>query len=485
VSGPGAALWGTNAVNGVINVISRPAQETKRTYASVLAGESASHLAFRYGGEAGTRGAFRIYAKGDRKEATEDANGNPLLDEWDSAQAGLRADWELGSSSLSVHGDAYRAETTADRLFGPVETSGANLVGRWERALANGSGLRVQTYFDYSERENLLIFGDRLGIFDTEVLHNFSRGKHQVVWGGGYRASSDETTHGLLATFRPENRNLDWWSLFAQDEIALGGDWGLIAATRVERNDYTGTEVLPSLRATWKPRPDRLVWGAVSRAVRAPSRIDREFRLPGAEPFIIVGGPSFESEIADVFELGTRGQVGTRATYSLTAFHHSWDRLRSGQPVANGFEVQNGLAGSTSGIEGWFSLDLAASMRVTGGATYLEEDIHRKTGSLDPTGPSALGNDPDFQAQIGLAFELGRRFDGDLRARYVGELPDPEIPSYSVIDLRFSWTPTDQLALGLIVENALDDRHAEFQPGALAAQSEFGRSVSIRLRWQH
>jgi iron complex outermembrane receptor protein len=111
--------------------------------------------------------------------------------------------------------------------------------------------------------------------------------------------------------------------------------------------------------------------------------------------------------------------------------------------------------------------------------------LHRKTGSLDPTGPSALGNDPDFQAQIGLALELGRRFDGDLRARYVGALPDPEIPSYSAIDLRLSWTPADQLALSLIVENALNDRHVEFQPGVLAAPSEFGRSFSIRLRWQH
>src|SRR5690606_2280290 len=188
------------------------------------------------------------------------------------------------------------------------EVVGANVLGRWTRRLPNGSELRVQSYFDHAERDDFLFFRPDADIFDIEVQHGLSLARHDLLWGGGYRRSSDEIETGFSTTFIPESRELTWSNVFVQDRIRLSDTLEATLGLKLETNDYTGTESLPSARLAWKPAANRLVWTALSRAVRAPSRYDRDVFFPGTPPFLVIGGPNFRSEVADVVELGYRAQ---------------------------------------------------------------------------------------------------------------------------------------------------------------------------------
>lgn len=211
------------------------------------------------------------------------------------------------------------------------------------------------------------------------------------MWGGGYRYARSETQNSLFFGFVPPNRNLEWANVFVQDAITLSRNLEFTAGLKFESNDYTDWEYLPSARLAWKPSGNQMVWGAVSRAVRAPARLDRELFFPSNGLFIR-GGPDFVSEVADVFELGYRAQPTAALNYSMTAFHHDYDKLRSGQlPPA---EVQNEIERTTQGVEVWASYDATRTWRLSGGVTVLRKDLRVKPGSPDPVGPSALGNDP-------------------------------------------------------------------------------------------
>jgi iron complex outermembrane receptor protein len=309
ISGPGATLWGANAVNGVINVITRRASATQGLLASGVAGSEGSTAALRYGGALGAEGSYRVYARHNQIDATRSEAGASLPDAWHSDQAGFRADWARGEHEFTVQGDAYRGRSE-ERPFGPIEISGGNLLAAWNWRRTGGSRLHMQAYLDRAERTDPILFHDRMDVFDFEFQHSVPFARHELLWGGGVRRARDEVERGLLVSFIPAEKDLRWENLFVQDEIWLRENVGLTLGLKLDRNVYTGTEFLPSARLAWKPRADQLVWASASRAVRAPSRIDREFYLPATPPFAIAGGPDFKSETADVFELGYRAQAG-------------------------------------------------------------------------------------------------------------------------------------------------------------------------------
>jgi len=273
---------------------------------------------------------------------------------------------------------------------------------------------------------------------------------------------------------------LTWTSLFLQDEVKLSDEVSATVGARLERNDFTGTEALPSARLAWKLSNDRLLWAAASRAVRAPSRLDRNIVLPPNPPFIISGGPDFVSEVSNVYELGYRAQPMPELSYSVTAFYQQWDRLRSGQPPPNA-QVQNMIDGSTSGMEAWFSWQPLRQWRLTGGMTTLHKDLRLKPGSTDPVGPSALGNDPNYQWMLHSAFRLAERHEFDVTVRRVAALPTPSVPAYTAVDLRYGWRINTSFSIAVIVRNALDPSHAEF--GTAPGRSEIGRSAFLQLKW--
>lgn len=488
ISGPGATLWGSNAVNGVINVITRRASDTRGALAEASVGTDRRQLAARYGASFGEHGAFRVYGKRSQLDATEKASGAAVLDGWNFGQAGVRADWSDGGDEFTLQGDVYRGRSDPQVLgstnFGRVDVSGGNLLARWARQLGDGASVRLQAYHDTTKRDDPLLYRPEVRVTDVDFQHALPDGPHKLVWGGGYRRARDDVGAGVFFGFVPASRTQSWENLFVQDEIALGPALNLTLGAKLERNDYTGTEKLPSARLAWKATPERLLWTALSRAVRAPARLDRDIRLPPppSPVYIIAGGPDFVSEVANVFELGWREQVDPGLTVSVTAFHSRWDRLRSGQPPPNAL-VQNMIDGTTKGIEAWATWQAMPAWRLSAGLTLLREHLQIKAGSTDPVGPRALGNDPRQQWSLRSGVDLSATQQVDLTVRHVGALPDPAVPAYTAWGLRYSWRPRDDLTLALVGENLFEPDHAEF--GNPTDRSMIDRSLLLQLTWSY
>jgi iron complex outermembrane receptor protein len=482
ISGPGATLWGANAVNGVINVITRSAAETQGTRVSARAGGTEREATARYGDALGANGHFRVYGKMTELDNTHPAAGLDVTDEWMRAQIGFRADWDFGKDTYTLQSDAYDGES-ADRgtilgfSFGRIETSGANVLGRWTRRLDDGASLQVQSYFDHAERDDFLFFRPTADIFDVEVQHSFSVAAHDLVWGGGYRHSSDTIATGFVTSFIPRSRDLIWQNLFVQDQIPLSDDLEVTVGLKLERNSFTGTESLPSARVAWKPGDRRLVWAALSRAVRAPSRFDRDVFFPGTPPFLVIGGPNFVSEVANVLEGGYRAEPTDSFSYSVTVYYHDWDKLRSGTALP--VQLVNEIEGPAQGFEAWANWRVAANWQLSAGMSTLDKDLALKPGSADPVGVNneTLANDADYQWQLRAMADLPHDLTLDVRTRHVEELPNPAVPRYTAVDVSLAWRPQRTLTMQLIVRNLFDDRHSEYGP--FPSRSELERTALL------
>lgn len=499
ISGPGGTMWGANAVNGVINVITKRAGDSQ---GGLLVGSGSNNGAdggFRYGGKLGGGGRYRIYGMGQSADNTQTANGTEVLDGWRNRQAGFRADWGDAGNGMTVQGDAY--EVRKDALLGSANLSGMNVLARMNRRLGDGSELQVQAYYDRTKRDDLVFFRDDEETYDLEVQHAFEvGGAHRILWGGGTRYTRSDTEAyrndnpvvQLLLELQPEDRGLHWSNLFVQDEIALTEALSLTLGIKAEHNSYTGTEYLPSARLAWRPDDRQLVWGALSRAVRAPARIDREFFFssylplppsgPGGDfvfPFI-VGGPHFRSEIAEVLEIGYRAQPGSKVSYSITGFYNDYNYLRSGQ-VPPAAEVQNMMEGRTYGAEAWGNFQATPDWRLSGGVKVYRDHFKLKPGSDDPDGATDAGNDPSYTWMLRSLLNLTSQHDLDIMVRHVAALPDPIVPAYTAVDARLAWRPAKDFELALLGQNLLDRRHPEFGPAG--TRSEIGRRIGLRARW--
>lgn len=482
VSGPGAAAWGANAVNGVINIVTRPASETTGGYAKAWAAEDGSGAAVGQSFQAGPDGAVRLYAQRDRIERSSDAQGRTIPDGWTQRQAGFRGDWRRGDDEFRLHGDVFRAESS-DRPFGPIDVSGHNLVGRWSRTTSADSQWSLQGYYDVVDRLDPIVIDDRMSIAAVEFVHDSLHDAHRVTWGLGYRHALDESQAGVLARLVPDNRTLKWGHAFIEDQIAVSARLMVDLGVRLDSNSYTGVEVLPSARFSLRRADGDLVWGALSRAVRSPARFDRDFYFPASEPFFIRGGPDFEAEVSNVAELGYRAQPSDRLSVSVTGFHHWHDNLRGGTPApAGGVFIGNAAEGRTYGAEGWATLRLPGEWELAAGFLELRQRLGLKSGFSGEATVRDQGNDPEHQVLLRATRRMGDRQQISAFARHVSALPDPAIPSYVQLDARWSYTPTNAIEVGVGVRNLLDDRHAELQPSGGFQRSEFGRVAHLDLR---
>jgi iron complex outermembrane receptor protein len=476
ISGPGGTLWGTNAVNGVINVITKGATDTQGTSAYARGGNEESGLGARHGLRLDNGGGLRVYGKGFSRDSTVRASGADVPDRWHSGQAGLRADWGAGTDSYTLQGDAYQGK--ADQLAsGDVRISGGNLLARWQRQLAGGDRVQVQAYFDNTHREIPGTFAERLDTYDLEFQHALAVGRdHLFAWGGGHRMARDRVTNTAAIAFLPAKRDLNWTNVFVQDEYRWSDALRFTAGAKVEHNPYTGSEFLPSARLAWKLDDARLLWAAASRAVRAPSRIDREFFASGTTQ--VATSPDFRSEISKVFEIGYRSQASTRASYSVTVFHSLHEHLRS----IEGTVLGNRMEGESTGLEAWGKLQVTPRWRLGAGGTLLDQDLRLEPGSVDTRGVSVAGNDPKRQFSLRSSHELGAGRELDLLVRYVSALPNPAVPSYTAFDARYAWRPRAGLELAVSVQNLFEDQHAEF--GSAASRAEIERSLFVKVTWQ-
>lgn len=476
ISGPAGTLWGANAVNGVINVITKHATDTRGTLAYAGGGNEESGLGARRGLSLDNGGGLRVYGKGFSRDSTVRASGADVPDQWHSGQAGFRADWGAGTDSYTLQGDAYQGKAEQD-LPGDVRISGGNLLARWQRQLAGSDRVQVQAYFDNTHREIPGRFAERLDIYDIEFQHALAMGRdHLLAWGGGHRMARDRVTNTAVLAFLPAKRDLNWTNVFVQDEYRWSDALRLTAGVKAEHNPYTGSELLPSARLAWRLDESRLLWAAASRAVRAPSRIDREFLAPGR----FAASPDFRSEISKVFEIGYRSQASARASYSVTAFHSLHEHLRSLEPGSPEVVIVNGMEGESTGLEAWGKLQVTPRWRLSAGGTLLDQDLRLEPDS--GTGVSVAGNDPKRQFSLRSSHELGAGREFDLLVRYVSALPDPAVPSYTAFDARYAWRPRAGLELSVSVQNLFDDRHPEF--GDPDDRSEIERSVFVRVTWQ-
>lgn len=394
-----------------------------------------------------------------------------------------------------MHGNAYRGSegqpapgtlvTGAVFELGDISLSGANLTARWDRRLDSGSSLMLQAYYDRTERVVPPTFAETLDVVDVQFQHSLQpAGNHTLTWGAGYRYGMDRVTNSEYVAFLPADVNQAWASLFGQDEIALRDNLRLTLGARFERNDYTGTEFLPNARLAWKLAPDHLLWTAVSRAVRAPSRVDHDAFVPGSPPYLLDGGAGVRSEIATVYEVGYRGRPMRRVSYSVTAFHADYDDLRSQEIDSSGTFLffGNEMEGTTRGAEMWGTYQAAQNWRLSGGVTLLDVDLRRKPGSTDPVGPRGLGNDPSYQWLLRSALDLTPRHEIDVTVRRVGALPDPTVSAYTAVDARLGWRVSKDAELSLTLQNLIGDPHPEF--AQLNVQGEYGRSVFLELLWR-
>ncbi|RYX90168.1 MAG: TonB-dependent receptor [Comamonadaceae bacterium] len=485
LSGPGGTLWGSNAVNGFINIITKTAQATQGGLVSLGVGTRDRAHALRWGGSLGGDGFYRVYGKHSSRDNTVNPAGASKQDGSGKTQAGFRADWGLGADKVTLQGDAYQSDIDQATPNGDRHLEGANILGRYVRELGPSSGLRLQAYVDHTLRRQPGSVIDRLDTLDVDIQHNFQPTPSQrVLWGAGYRVQDDRVDNisaGLA--FLPAQKNLKLANVFAQDEIALAPGLDFTLGLKLEHNDYTGLEYLPNARLAWRPAAGHLVWGGVSRTLRIPSRIDRELFAPATPPYTaLAGGANFRSEVADVFEFGYRSQATPALAYSATLFHHRFDRQRSVEPTAAGPVISNMIDGTTSGVEAWGTYRASSSWRLKAGMFWQRQKLQLKAGSASIGGVTNLGNDPGHQWSVGSSWDLAPAVELDVTARHTGALPNPTLASYTALDMRVGWRPRAGMDVSVTLQNLAGARHYEW--GSPASRAQIERAAFVKLAWK-
>jgi len=519
IRGPGGTIWGANAVNGVINIITKKAQETQGGL--LVGGGGSEEQGFggvRYGGKIGSDLFYRVYGKVFNRDAAFHSHA-PDFDDWRMGQAGFRLDWDgPHGNTLTFQGDIYTGEAgqrTVVTTFAPpfrstvdadADLDGGNLLGRWQQVFSTTSDLSVQLYYDYTYRREPT-FRESRNTFDLDVQHRF-----HISWpwpqelrvGLGYRLTSDDTTAVPTIVFTPSSRTDQLFSAFVQDEIRVVGEQlRLIIGSKFEHNDYSGFEIQPSLRLVWTLAPQHTLWGAVTRAVRTPSRVEEDLTLTGLlEPQTptfgrVIGSDAFESEKLLAYELGYRLQPTPRLFLDVTAFYNRYHDLLSLEPETPFIEsmptpahvvvpllIRNGIHGESYGVElaaDWQPFDW---WRVSGVYAYLHLNLTRDQGSLDTsTGDSIEGSSPTHQFSLRSFMILPGHVDFDLVWRYVDSLPSQDISSYLTLDVRLGWRPLPSLTVAVVGQNLLTDHHAEFGGGS-SEPTEIERSVYGKVVWR-
>jgi iron complex outermembrane recepter protein len=480
ISGPGGTSWGTNAVNGVINIITRTAAETKGVLAAGGGGDRSR------GGEArvgwGSGPYFRVHGKYGEQDHSQLSNGSPVRDASRRWGAGGRMRWTRNTTTLFLDGGGY--ENRIDQVPSHRWVSGYHLLGSVVRQLARGPSLRLQAYYDHTRRDQPGAVQDFLDTYDVELQSEFNAGRHSMTLGAGYRYQPDDVENLTPAlAFIPADRDLRHADVFAEDQVALGHRVRLNGGLRLEHNVYTGWEYLPTVRLSWRPKTSHFLWVAGSRAVRAPSRVDREFFIPAqGPPFFLAGGPVFRSEILHAVELGYRGQPLPSLSYSVAGYVSFYDRLRSLEPTPIGSQFENGLRGRLHGIEGWVTDRVMSWCHLSAGGGAQRTEIDLKPGSQDVGGRASLGIDPDHWWTLRSSFDAGRFVEFDAMLRHVGALPMSNVPRYTSVDGRVGWRPVGPVELSVSGTDLFGPRHAEW--GASPNRATFGRSAYAKMQWR-
>jgi len=493
ISGPGATLWGANAVNGVINIITRKAGDTRNGSLRVGGGNLEQRGSVQYGGQAGSAVDYRAYVDSFHYGDDLTATGMNARDAWQKSQGGFRVDWMPTGDLVTLQGDFYSGSED-QRVTADEAISGHNLLTRWNHAFSQTSSLQVQAYYDYTKFSIPGVGFDELNSYDLDVQHAFTWGSRQsIVWGGGARTEDDNFPTILsstqLLTFSPRRRTLDYSNAFLQDTIALSRTLNLIVGTKYEHDAYTRGEPLPNLRFSWKVSDSNLLWASASRAVRAPSRLDRDlFEVSG--PVVYIRGGDFQDERLTAYELGYRSQPSSKSSVSISTFYNVYSDLRSAEyspgPALPAF-FANGMSGNTYGLEAWGNYQVSEWWRMSAGGNWLHENLHFNPGSSGIGGIALAGDDPSYQIALRSTMNFARDGLLYLDLHHIGALPSPASPGYTELNAHVSWAVSRAVTLALTGSNLLHPHHLEFGTTAAPLQLgstgvESGRSIFLEAQ---
>jgi iron complex outermembrane receptor protein len=506
ISGPGGALWGANAVNGVINIITKSAADTQGLYAEAGGGSQPRGFGgVRYGGALAPGTEFRVYGKYFDRGNEAVADGSSGSDAWRQGRGGFRVDSERSAQDrLTVQGDFYAGREDM-QTRGTADNSGDNILGRWSHELSERSDLTLQTYFDQTHLSDPvapLVFSgvefapagtlhDDLTTYDVDFQHRFRLGTaNRIVWGLGFRHTRDVVGNAPGLAFLPAVLDRDLYSAFVQDEILLRKNLSFTLGTKVEHNDYTGFEVEPEARLSWNASPHQALWAAISRAVRTPSRIDRDLS-EAAPPYLVFlkGGPNFTSETVIAYELGYRARLNSKFTTSISSFYNEYGDVRSTSFTPNTlfpFYFANNVAGYTDGLEFSGNYQVLEGWSLHAGYTLLQEHLHVKPGQYDLNDARNEVADPEHQLSLRSSLNLPGRVELDAGLRWVDTLRNPAgtVPAYFELDTRLAWHVGERLELSMVGQNLLHNHHPEYGPPD-PAREEIQRSVYGKVAWRY
>jgi len=484
ISGPGATLWGANAVNGVINIVTRKSSDTQGGVLEFGAGNQYESASLQYGGALSDNLTYRAYIKTFRDKSFEPADH----DGWYKPQGGFRLDWTPGSDKLTVQGDVYDGRenngTAADGL-----TSGGNLSANWTHDFADGSSLQVLAYYDNVERTTTGgSAGFTIDTYNIDAQYNFMWGDwNNIVVGAGHRLSQYAIVNqiGVVTSliFAPDNGDLNLTNMFVQDQMTLADNFNLTLGLKLEDDPYSGISAMPNVRASWQVNDRNMLWAAVSRAIRSPTPFDTHVVEDlGPTPFL-TGNPDFLPEKLTAYELGYRGQLSDKASLSVSAFDDEYNDLKSIElDQTTGFlplHWGNGMKGRVYGIEAWGTYEPTDWWKLSAGLNIQNESFKFKPAASGLLGLTQQGNDPHHQASLRSSMDLSDSVTFDADLRYVDQLPDPHVPSYVELNARLAWMITDRIQLAISGFNLLHDRHQEFEPGG-----DVKRSFFVDTRWK-
>ena len=523
IRGPGATVWGANAVNGVINIITKNSADTQGGALS-LGGGNLLHAfgEVRQGGKIGASANYRVYGKYFNIADSIAPLGQTVSDHWQAGRAGFRLDWKSSSrDALLLEGEMYAGQThqTTTRLVSfsapffktfvdQTSEAGGNALARWTRTLSNKSDLSLQVSFDRTNRSSA-IFGENRNTVAADFQHHFLQGARQeFVWGLSYRYTSDGfgSRFGIFLDSTP--LGLSTYSAFVQDQISLVANrLFLTVGSKFEHNAFTGVEYQPSARVLWALNYRQTVWGAVARAVRTPARIDRSVKLdlsgftgPGGLAAIveISGNPKFHSEDVLAYELGYRLSVSERISFDLASFYNRYQNLRTSETGAPFSETQpapvhlvipvlfeNRAHGRTYGTELSINWQVAKSWRLSPGYSLFYEELAADPSSTD-SGVGRTRSDPRNQFQLRSSLGPLKGVELNSAFYFVGKLPDQLVSSNSRFDSQLAWHAKPWLDLSLVVQNAFKASHQEFGSTQLGQHATLvPRSVYGEIRWRY
>jgi iron complex outermembrane recepter protein len=531
IRGPGAALWGANAVNGIVNILSKEAKATQGGLVAFGGGTREKGFgSVRYGGKIGEKLYYRVFAKHTRYGGFVDTSGMRTHDDWFMSSGGFRMDWNGSSgNSLTFQGDIHAGDVGQEgkpTLFRNIRMEipdyrtlvrSGNLNGRFKHRFSETADMDFRVSFDWIERRDKVMIGGEYNTLDADLQHHFRQGDiHEVVWGLGYRVTRDRIRDDLMATMIPDHKTYDILSAFIQDEISLVRNRLLLTVgSKFEHNDFTRGEIQPNLRMLWTLNSRHSIWGAVSRAVRLPDRSDRGFRVNyNLDPLhlSLQGNPQLRSEEVLAWEAGYRLHPVQNFWFSLNGFFNQYKRITiynigdmriqtDPLSILLPFYIDNRMSGTGLGLEiigdweareglrfhasyAYLDLRLEADGEVRNRYAKFERDLGLEKNIIQTWLISKGGKSPRHSASLRGSWNVTRKVEADVGLRYVDRLPGIEIDRYFGLDCRLGWNVRKSMEAYLVGRDLIGARHREFneQPSPFGS-TLVSRSASAGVRF--